>query len=71
VERFYKTVLNEFYRAIDELQADLDTWIKRYNEQRPHQGRWCNGQDPMQTFIESVLLAPDKLIAARRYLISQ
>ena len=39
-ERFHKTVLNEFYRvafrkkvyrAIDELQADLDSWIKEYN----------------------------------------
>jgi transposase InsO family protein len=47
-ERFHKTVLNEFYRvafrkkvyrSIDELQADLDCWIKEYNEARPHQGR--------------------------------
>jgi hypothetical protein len=37
-------VLNEFYRvafrkkvyrSIDELQADLDSWIKEYNEARP------------------------------------
>ena len=48
-ERFHKTVLNEFYRvafrkkvyrSIDELQVDLDSWIKEYNEARPHQGRW-------------------------------
>jgi Integrase core domain len=48
--RFHKTVINEFYRvafrkkvyrAIDELQADLDVWIHEYNEARPHQGRWC------------------------------
>jgi hypothetical protein len=41
-------VLNEFYRvafrkkvyrSIDELQADLDLWMREYNEQRPHQGR--------------------------------
>jgi len=24
------------YRSIDELQADLDLWIREYNEQRPH-----------------------------------
>jgi transposase InsO family protein len=45
-ERFHKTALNEFYRvafrkkvyrSIDELQADLDAWIKEYNEARPHQ----------------------------------
>src|SRR5499426_3699111 len=49
-ERFHKTALNEFYRvafrkkvyrSIDELQADLDLWIREYNEQRPHQGGWC------------------------------
>jgi transposase InsO family protein len=25
-------------RSIDELQADLDLWIREYNEARPHQG---------------------------------
>jgi hypothetical protein len=54
-ERFHKTALNEFYRvafrkkvyrSIDELQADLDVWIREYNEQRPHQGRWCFGKNP-------------------------
>jgi transposase InsO family protein len=58
-ERFHKTVLNEFYRVafrkkiyrtLDELQADLDLWLKLYNEERPHQGRWCYGETPMQTF---------------------
>ncbi len=73
VERFHKTILDEFYRvafrkkvygSIDELQADLDAWIKGYNEQRPHQGRWCFGKTPMQTFKDSLPLAKEKLIAA-------
>jgi hypothetical protein len=59
-ERFYKTVLNEFhrvafrkkvYRSLDELQVDLDVWIRDYNEARPHQGRW--GKTPMQTFLDA------------------
>jgi transposase InsO family protein len=33
-ERFHKTVLNEFYRV-------AFRGIREYNEQRPHQGRWC------------------------------
>jgi transposase InsO family protein len=54
-ERFQKTVLNEFYRVtlrrtfypgVAELQRDLDAWIEMYNEQRPHQGRWCYGKTP-------------------------
>ena len=73
VERFHKTILNEFYRvafrkkiyrSIDELQVDLDAWIKTYNEQRPHQGRWCFGKTPLQTFLDSVPLAKEKLLQA-------
>jgi transposase InsO family protein len=72
-ERFHKTILNEFYRVtfrkklyktIEELQADLDQWLKLYNEERPHQGRWCYGKTPMQTFIDSVPLAKEKMLAA-------
>ena len=72
-ERFHKTVLNEFYRvafrkkvyrSIDELQADLDLWIREYNEQRPHQGRWCFGKTPMQTFLDAMPMAKEKMIAA-------
>jgi len=73
VERFHKTVLDEFYRvafrkriygSIAELQADLDAWVRSYNENRPHQGRWCFGKTPMQTFLDAVPIARDKLIAA-------
>ena len=72
-ERFHKTVLNEFYRvafrkkvyrSIDQLQADLDLWIREYNEQRPHQGRWCFGKTPMQTFLDAMPMAKENMIAA-------
>jgi transposase InsO family protein len=73
VERFHKTALNEFYRvafrrriyrSIEELQADLNDWIREYNEERPHQGRWCFGKTPMQTFLDAKPLAKEKMIAA-------
>src|SRR3954454_24266958 len=73
VERFHKTVLDEFYRvafrkriygSIAELQADLDEWIRSYNEDRPHQGRRCFGKTPMQTFLDAIPLAKEKMIAA-------
>ena len=72
-ERFHKTVLNEFYRvafrkkvyrSIDELQVDIDMWISEYNETRPHQGRWCFGKTPMQTFLDARSIAKEKMIAA-------
>jgi transposase InsO family protein len=73
VERFHKTVLDEFYRvafrkriygSITELQEDLDSWMRAYNESRPHQGRWCFGKTPMQTFLDAIPLAQEKMIAA-------
>ena len=72
-ERFHRTVLDEFYRvafrkniytSIEALQADLDTWVQQYNEARSHQGRWCYGKTPMQTFLDSLPLAKEKLMAA-------
>jgi transposase InsO family protein len=73
VERFHKTVLDEFYRiafrkkiygSIADLQVDLDSWVQSYNEERPHQGRWCFGKTPMQTFLDATPLAKEKMIAA-------
>ena len=70
-ERFHKTMLDEFYRVafrkkiyatIDELQADLDAWLAEYNEVRTHQGRWCYGKTPMQTFLDAAPAAREKQI---------
>ena len=70
-ERFHKTMLDEFYRvafrkklyhSLAELQADLDQWLRQYNEARTHQGRWCYGKTPMQTFLDSLPVAKEKLI---------
>jgi transposase InsO family protein len=72
-ERFNKTLLMEFYqvalrkklyRTIDELQADLDAWIRSYNTERTHQGRWCYGKTPMRTFVDTLPLAKEKLLQA-------
>jgi transposase InsO family protein len=73
VERLHKTMLNEFYRiafrkklytSIKELQDDLDEWIRSYNEERPHQGRWCFGKTPTRTFLDTIPIAREKMIAA-------
>ena len=32
------------------------------NEVRTHQGRWCYGKTPMQTFLDSLPMAREKLI---------
>jgi hypothetical protein len=51
------------YRSIDELQVDLDLWVREY-EARPHQGRWCFGKTPTQTFLDAIPMTKEKMIAA-------
>lgn len=69
-ERFHRTILEEFYQiafrkkiyhSIQELQQDLDEWLRHYNQQRPHSGKYCFGKTPMKTFQESISLAKEKM----------
>lgn len=70
-ERFHKTMKNEFYdiafrkriyTSLEELQLDVDQWIDKYNERRPHSGKHCYGKTPMQTFREAKHLVTEKTI---------
>jgi len=70
-ERFHKTIGDEFfavafrkkvYKSIQELQEDLDKWMNHYNTERTHSGKYCFGKTPMQTFIDSIPLAKQKLL---------
>jgi transposase InsO family protein len=70
-EQPHKTIPDEFYRvtfrkklytSLEEIQKDLDEWLREYNEQRTHQGRWCYGKTPMRTFLDSIHLAKEKEI---------
>src|SRR4030095_13134700 len=70
-ERLHRTMQDEFYAvafrkklydSLELLQKDLDDWIDYYNNERPHSGRYCFGNTPMQTFIESLPLARQKLL---------
>lgn len=74
-ERFHKTILQEFYQVIfrkklfstlEELQIELDTWIKWYNTERTHQGKMCNGRTPMQTLLDTKPLYEEKVTNINR-----
>ena len=63
VERLHRTLLDEhfrvmgrkkFYESVDQMQADLETYLKFYNEQRPHQGRSMNGKTPLSVFCAGI-----------------
>ena len=71
-ERFHKTVLDEFYRVAFRKKVyrrspscrTISISGSRYNEARPHQGRWCFGKTPMQTFLDAMPITREKMIAA-------
>ena len=69
VARFDKTMLDEFYRiafrktiyaTIEDLQTDLDLWMREFDEARPHQGKWCFGKTPLQTLLDALPIAREK-----------
>jgi transposase InsO family protein len=70
-ERFHRTIQDEFYavafrkklyESLESLQADLDQWIKDYNEHRTHTGKYCFGRTPWETFESSKQLAFEKMV---------
>lgn len=63
VERFHRTVLDEFFRvtfrttfyeSVEALQTALDEWLRFYNEERPHQGYRNMGKRPLDTICQYV-----------------
>lgn len=69
VERFNRTILDEFFRTafreklyltLEELQIDLDQWLYDYNTKRPHRGYRNQGRRPIETFeIGKEKMTPD------------
>lgn len=69
-ERFHRTIKEAFYEVafrktvytrLDQLQADLDTWLAHYNEERTHQGKMCCGRTPMKTLRDAKNLWDEKV----------
>lgn len=62
-EKLNQTIQDEFYAvafrktlytSLDQMQADLDTFMDRYNRDRTNQGRHCQGRTPMETFVDGI-----------------
>ena len=71
-ERFHKTILQEFYQitfrkklysSLEELQVDLDDWLKFYNTERTHQGKMCCGRTPLETLLDGKRIWTEKNLA--------
>jgi hypothetical protein len=51
-----------FIPRLGQLQVDLDNWVREYNEQREHSGKYCFGKTPLQTFLDAAHLAQEKML---------
>jgi len=61
LNEFYKVAFRKkIYRDVEDLQKDLDEWLATYNNKRTHQGKRCQGQTPIETFIAGMELARQK-----------
>jgi transposase InsO family protein len=71
VERFNRTIKDEFiapsfrkklYISVDELQDDLNSWLKLYNYERPHRGYRNLGKRPFDT-VKSFIKKSTKTVS--------
>lgn len=69
-ERLHRTLLDEhfrimgrtkYYESLDEMQKDLEIYLKKYNYERPHQGRNMNGMVPYMKFKSGIKKADKKV----------
>lgn len=61
---FYRVAFRKkIYRKLEKLQVVLDAWLTDYNKFPPRKSLslW---QDPLQTFVDSVSLAKEKILTA-------
>jgi transposase InsO family protein len=64
VERLHRTLLDEhfrvtgrtkWYESVDEMQKDLEAYLKTYNYERAHQGRNMKGRTPYQALVDGII----------------
>lgn len=69
VERLHRTLLDEhfrikgrekWYESVEEMQKDLDEYLRRYNHERSHQGRGMEGRTPHQVFLDGLEKAKEQ-----------
>lgn len=64
-EKLNQTIQDEFYAvafrktlytSMAQMQADLDAFMDKYNNDRTNQGRHCKGKTPVETFADGLAL---------------
>jgi hypothetical protein len=48
------------HTSLEQLQTDIDEWVRSYNEEQAHSGKHCFGKTPWQTFLDSKAIVVEK-----------
>jgi transposase InsO family protein len=61
-EEFYQTAFRKkVFTSLDEMQTDLDKYMRIYNFERTNQGKNCKGKTPAETFTQGLELCANYL----------
>jgi hypothetical protein len=50
----------KLYQSLEELQVDVDEWVRKCKGERPHSGRYCYRKTHWPTFLDSKHLVLEK-----------
>ena len=54
-DEFYEVAFRRrLYHSLEEIQAELDEFMRECNEERTNQGECCQGRTPMKTFSDGL-----------------
>lgn len=57
LDEFYQVAFRKnFYQSLEQIQRDLDGYMRKYNEERTNQGKRCKGKTPMELFHAGIPL---------------
>jgi hypothetical protein len=54
--------MNQTTGNFEQLQADLDSWLDNYNNERTHQGKQYDGRTPIETLFDGKQIRKEKLV---------
>ena len=56
-DEFYKVAFRrKVYKTLEEIQTDLDEFMRYFNQERTNQGKYCQGRTPRQAFNDNLEL---------------
>ena len=61
-EFYHVSFRKRVYTTLEELRADVDEWVRQYNEERLYSGKYCCGKTLMQMFLDSINVVKEKMI---------